>query len=120
MSFSLASSSNQSSLNNFQIMLILSDLKAYLQEIYQDNFHQLILFGSRARGDHKMDSDIDVLILLKNLTNYSQEIERTSCFIAKICLENNIVISRAFSKLEEYNTAKSPFFLNIKREGIIV
>jgi uncharacterized protein len=45
------------------------------------------LFGSRARGDHHADSDVDILIVLKKPFNYSQEIEKTSIFISELSLE---------------------------------
>ncbi|UUO14261.1 nucleotidyltransferase domain-containing protein [Dolichospermum heterosporum] len=34
-------------------------VKTFLQTTYQDNLDKVILFGSRARGDHHSDSDID-------------------------------------------------------------
>ena len=40
---------------------------------------QIILFGSRARGDHREDSDVDLLVVLDELEDYSalrREIER--------------------------------------------
>ena len=41
---------------------ILNKLKNLLQE--KVNLHQVILFGSRARGDAEPDSDMDVLVVL--------------------------------------------------------
>ena len=32
---------------------------------------QIILFGSRARGDHREDSDVDLLVVLDEVTDYS-------------------------------------------------
>lgn len=37
-----------------------------LIELYSDEIQQVILFGSKARGDSGVDSDIDVLVLVKN------------------------------------------------------
>lgn len=44
--------------------------------IYQDELIQLILFGSRARGDAKQDSDIDILIVLKNFNQDKHKYEK--------------------------------------------
>jgi len=41
---------------------ILKKLKSMLQE--RVKLHQVILFGSRARGDAQPDSDMDVLVVL--------------------------------------------------------
>ena len=95
-------------------------LKEYLERVYQDRLEQVILFGSRARGDAKPDSDFDVLIVLKAAFDYSQEIERTSHFLSDLCLENDILISRAFVDSKTFESAASPFFLNVKREGVVL
>jgi predicted nucleotidyltransferase len=43
----------------------LRTLDAKLQERFGRNYLRLILFGSRARGDHKPDSDADVAVVLR-------------------------------------------------------
>ena len=65
---------------------ILEKVKTFLQKTYQDNLDQVILFGSRVRGDHHADSDVDILIVLKQPFNYSQEVEITSVFISELSL----------------------------------
>jgi predicted nucleotidyltransferase len=99
---------------------ILNILKEYFSQVYQDRLERIILFGSRARGDQKFDSDIDILVVLKGVFNYSQEIERTGDFISSLSLENNVVISRAFVDLQTFLSENSPFLLNVKREGIVL
>ena len=49
---------------------ILTDLKRRLERRFGDLFVALYLFGSRARGDHEPDSDVDIAVVL------DQEIER--------------------------------------------
>ncbi|MBE9260637.1 nucleotidyltransferase domain-containing protein, partial [Dolichospermum sp. LEGE 00246] len=44
---------------------ILEKVKGFLQKTYQENLDKVILFGSRARGDYHSDSDVDILIVLK-------------------------------------------------------
>lgn len=99
---------------------ILMEIKTLIQELYQDKLDKIILFGSRARGDYRQDSDVDILIVLKNDFNYSQEIEKTSDFIAKLSLNYDMVISRSFTNSFDYRNSKTPFFLNVRREGIIL
>jgi uncharacterized protein len=95
-------------------------LKEHLERVYQDRLEQVILFGSRARGDAKPDSDFDILIVLKTAFDYSQEIERTSHFLSDLCLKNDILISRVFVDSQTFKSAESPFFLNVKREGVVL
>ena len=80
---------------------------------------QVILFGSRARGDERIDSDWDVLIL----TEYSIDIEKENQFrnhLYDIELETGEPISLfAYSKAD-WNTKQriSPFYANVRKEGI--
>ncbi|MEB3355343.1 MAG: nucleotidyltransferase domain-containing protein [Synechococcales bacterium] len=97
---------------------VLDSLSNYLRHLYGQRLARLVLFGSHARGDATPESDIDVLVVLKGIVNPSEEIKRTSEFIANLCLQENIVISRIFTSQERYETENSPFFLNVRREGI--
>ncbi|MGH6942694.1 MAG: nucleotidyltransferase domain-containing protein, partial [Geminicoccaceae bacterium] len=43
---------------------LLADLKRRLERRFGDRFVTLYLLGSRARGDHEPDSDVDVAVVL--------------------------------------------------------
>ena len=47
-----------------EIADLLADLKRRLERRFGDRFVALYLFGSRARGDHEPDSDVDVAVIL--------------------------------------------------------
>jgi uncharacterized protein len=47
-----------------EIANLLADLKRRLERRFGDRFVALYLFGSRARGDHEPDSDVDVAVIL--------------------------------------------------------
>lgn len=46
---------------------ILKRFRAALDEMYGDRIERVVLFGSRARGDAREDSDYDVAVFLKDL-----------------------------------------------------
>jgi predicted nucleotidyltransferase len=50
---------------------ILKKIKKGLQQIYGDQIDRILLYGSRARGEERPDSDIDILIVFKGEFNYS-------------------------------------------------
>ncbi|MEM9808410.1 MAG: hypothetical protein AAF959_24360 [Cyanobacteria bacterium P01_D01_bin.56] len=60
------------------------------------------------------------MVVLDALTSPYQEIDKTSQFIADLCLEFDVVISRHFVSIEKYQTGNSPFLANVKKEGILV
>jgi predicted nucleotidyltransferase len=55
---------------------ILQRFKAALDEIYGDRIDRVALFGSRARGDARDDSDYDVAVFLKTLPDHRNEVRR--------------------------------------------
>ena len=100
--------------------IILSALKTYLQQEYSEQLFRIILFGSQARGSATDLSDIDVLVVLKDPVDASVEIKRTSQFIAQLCLEHNVLISRLFLGRSRFDTENSPLLRNIRFEGVVL
>ena len=45
---------------------ILTRSRAALGEIYGDRLERVVLYGSRARGDHRPDSDYDIAVFIKD------------------------------------------------------
>ncbi|NJL20495.1 MAG: nucleotidyltransferase domain-containing protein [Leptolyngbyaceae cyanobacterium SM1_3_5] len=103
-----------------EILDILMPLQAYLQREYQERFDRLILFGSQARGEATAASDIDVLIVLQDPVDASAELDRTSQFVAQLCLKHNLLVSRLFMARSRFEAENSPLLRNIRCEGIVL
>ncbi len=95
---------------------ILSKIKSTVLAI--DSDAEIILFGSRARGDFKKDSDWDLLILLnKKLDEDLEDQVRRSLY--KVELEFEEVVSPVIENKKVWSQLKvTPLFQNIKNEGI--
>ncbi len=102
------------------IRKVLSKLKKELLRIYGESVDSIILYGSRARGDARADSDIDILVVLKDDFNYSEMLRLSSELVASLSLENDVVISRAFATKAQYEKLQIPFLMNVRREGVPV
>ncbi len=102
------------------LQTILKSLRHGLYTALGEHVEKVILYGSHARGDARDDSDIDVLVVLKNEFNYGDMLRRTSDLVANLSLENDVVISRAFASKADYERSKMPFLMNIRREGVAI
>ena len=112
--------SSPTAITNPQLKEIISQTRLGLEKNYGDRLERVVLFGSQARGDARADSDIDLLIVLKNTFSYSTESDRISSLIADLCLEYNVLISCAFATSEQFQHRNSGFFRNIRAEGVAV
>jgi predicted nucleotidyltransferase len=103
-----------------QLEKILQALRLELNTVLGDQLETVILFGSHARGEARTDSDIDVLVVVRDEFDYGDLIRRTSAIVSALSLEYDVVISRAFTSRQRFDQERSPFFLNVRREGVTV
>lgn len=80
-----------------------------------------ILFGSRARGDNKIDSDWDILILLDKMRLAPDDFDNISYPLMELGWELNEMISPKLYTVNEWLTRNfTLFYKNIEKEGIVL
>jgi len=95
----------------------LGALKLELSRKYE--LLDLKIYGSKAKGLDTPDSDLDVMVVLKNLTPLVES--EIDDFIFEINIENNCLITAIFfdqKELEVGPLAESPIYRKISQEGI--
>lgn len=107
-------------INQKELRSLLIILRDSFKQLLGDKFEQMILYGSCARGDNRADSDIDVLVVLKGEISYFDAIEKTSEIVARLSLENDVLISRTFISSDKLRIGQSPFVRNVLHDGILV
>lgn len=104
-----------------KIKKILRELKQGLVEIYGDQLKAVYLFGSFARGEGKLpDSDIDVMVVLKDKFSVMDVEKRSIEFVASLCLKYNVVIICHYISDEQYFESQLPFMFNVRRDAVSV
>lgn len=95
-------------------------IKASIEEV--DPNAEVVLFGSRARGDAGVDSDWDILILIDQPMQNRLEEQKYRDQIFEIELEIEQPISVFVVTKSDWNKryVHSPLYENIQEEGIVL
>ena len=97
------------------------DLTQGVVDLFSDSILAIILYGSVARNDNTDESDIDIVIIIKNEMDDATK-ERFIRWSAELDLRYDRVFS--IIDIQEENMEKwgnvLPFYHNIQKEGIIL
>lgn len=101
--------------------LTLQRLKNDLRKRMGDDFVELKLFGSKARGDARADSDIDVLVVVKSEDWHISDLVYkivTDILIEKgVSISPKVISEKTFKAQEEEGIS---FIKNVIKEGVTV
>ncbi|MBN1672528.1 MAG: nucleotidyltransferase domain-containing protein [Kiritimatiellae bacterium] len=98
---------------------VLRYFKAALARALGARLKQVLLFGSRARGDATVESDYDLLVVVDKVD--SDLLRGIDDITGQTLLEHGAVVS-AFPVAEEDRIRRrySPLLINVAREGVTV
>ncbi|MCG2778995.1 MAG: nucleotidyltransferase domain-containing protein [Desulfobacterales bacterium] len=83
---------------------------------------KIILFGSKARGDHDEHSDIDLLVVASKLLHWKEEKAIVGALF-DIGMEYNVIFSPLFTSIDEWENGiftEFPVYQEISRDGAVV
>jgi predicted nucleotidyltransferase len=96
---------------------VLDRFRQVLSELYGDRLQRVVLFGSRARGDARPDSDYDVAIFLKALPDPWPELDRLARLRVQMIDETG-----AFFEVMPYPAGawqdRTPLMHDVRQDGI--
>ena len=95
-----------------------TQLPAHLWKMLNTSLKAVYLYGSYARGDYRQGSDVDVMILLKDYSDYWKEYMRSSDYVSDISLKYDITVSSLLMKEIQWKESDMPVLRNIRREGV--
>jgi len=96
--------------------IVLSKFRAALDTLYGDRIERVVLFGSRARGDARPDSDYDVAVFLKDLADRWAEADKIAWVASEVLDETGEVIHALPYRAGSYQE-RTPFMHELRREG---
>ena len=101
-----------------EIEPILPEIKSALENIYGARLVEVILYGSFARNTPTVDSDIDIVAVLKGDVNPIKEIDRIYDVLYDLMLESGELISVYPLSEEEMGNSVWPLYYHLRMEGI--
>lgn len=100
--------------------LIIDKIKDIARSTVPDG-SEAILYGSRARGDARSDSDWDILILLNKDTLTQNDYDNVSYPFVMLGCNLGAEINPILYTKKEWETYQfTPFYENVNRDGIIL
>lgn len=97
---------------------VLVRFRAALAEIYGDRLARAVLYGSRARGDAREDSDYDVAVFLTEMPDRWQELDRLAMLKLKFLDETGAFFDTKPYATSTYHDPRMPLMHEIRREGL--
>jgi uncharacterized protein len=96
---------------------ILQKFRQALDQLYGERIERVVLFGSRARGDAKADSDYNVALFLKGPTDTWEEIDRLTDL--QIAMRDDTGADIRTIPLSSESWAKrTPLMFEIRKDGV--
>lgn len=95
---------------------VLGRFRAALAKTYGDRLERAVLFGSRARGDFRPDSDYDVAVFIRDPDAWFDEVVRLAELGTDILMDTGAVISAKPFRAGAYNDPL-PLMREIMSEG---
>ena len=99
---------------------IVRKCRTILESHYGSQFKGLVLYGSAARDQVSLTSDIDLLVLLSKPFDYFQELRRIIDLLYPIQLDTDRLISAKPAPLDEFEDGSIQLYRNANREGILL
>ena len=95
----------------------LARFRQALDEIYGNKLERVVLFGSRARGDARPDSDYDIAVFLSMPDSFGDEAARLAAIETDILYDTGLVINALPFHAGAYNE-HTGLMSELRRDGV--
>lgn len=106
------------SIQTVPVAQMLGRCRAVLEEHYGPQFAGLIQYGSTARGTADPESDLDLLVLLRDPFDFFAELDRLTTLLYSTQLEADRQLSVLPASEREFEAGTIQLYRNAAREGV--
>ena len=110
----------QNMLTAVDLWQVIEEFRVGLRDACASDLRGLVLYGSYARGEEIEGSDIDLIVLFKDAETAAASDSTVGDLAYRILVESDALVSPMPMSERKYQTGRSPFFINVKREGIFI
>lgn len=97
------------------------EFKTHVEKLYGKRLDKVILYGSYARGEERVDSDVDYLVILNDdEIRTFKEISNLSTVTFELSLEYLVSVSAIPVSKSRFTEEWSPLYHNVRTDGIVV
>jgi predicted nucleotidyltransferase len=96
---------------------VLVRFRQALDEIYGTKLERVVLFGSRARGDARPDSDYDIAVFLSRSDSFGREAARLAAIETDILYDTGVIINALPFPAGAYRE-RTGLMSELRRDGV--
>jgi predicted nucleotidyltransferase len=96
---------------------VLKRFKAALDDAYGGRIERVVLFGSRARGDARADSDYDVAVFFRDLPDRWREMDRLADIGTEILDDKGKFVHAMAYPAGAYRD-RTPLMHEVRKDGV--
>ena len=105
------------------LAVVLAELADHIHDLLGDRLDKVVLYGSYARGDNSLDSDVDVLVMTELSPEENRKYRRDlNRIFSRVGLEHDVLLSMFLVDRQSYESrmAVMPFYQNIEKDGVTI
>lgn len=90
---------------------------AELRNLYGDRLVRVVLYGSQARGDAGPESDIDLLVVLRDMDSPWEELRRMDELLWRLSFQHHVTLSALPVTEEQFGQSGKPVLIEARAHG---
>jgi predicted nucleotidyltransferase len=99
---------------------ILHQVKPKLAAVFGDRLKAVVLYGSRARGLAREDSDVDLLVVLAEPVHLGEDLNTIISALYPLQLAVDVPLEALPVSAEAFNGERFGLYRHAKREGVFL